>query len=117
MTRVLAASLMIGVVVSAAVLMLYHQTPVFFRGAVRLEDLLHSALVLPTKGDLRFFLPVQYAFYTLMAFVSAWICLMLPRVFSRVAYLAGAVFLTFLISPALAFAGILFEPRSGRAHV
>jgi len=70
-------------------------------------------LILPVKGELRLLLPLQYAFYTLVAFVSAWVCMELPRLFSRAAYLAGAVFLTLLISPALAFCGVLFEPFSG----
>ncbi len=113
MGRIWAASLMIGVTVSAALLMLYQVTPIFYRGAVRLEDFYHATFILPVKGDLRFFLPLQYAFYTAVAFLSAWVCMELPRLFSRIAYLAGAVFLTLLISPALAFCGVLFEPFSG----
>lgn len=113
MGRIWAASLMIGVTVSAALLMIYQVTPIFYRGAVRMEDIFHAVLILPAKVDLRFILPLQYAFYTLVAFVSAWVCMELPRPFSRAAYLAGAVFLTLLISPALAFCGVLFEPFSG----
>ncbi|MCE9519341.1 MAG: hypothetical protein K8R87_07300, partial [Verrucomicrobia bacterium] len=41
----------------------------------------------------------------------------LPRPFGRVAYLAGAVFLTLILSPALRLCGMLFEPFSGAAAI
>jgi class 3 adenylate cyclase len=117
MGRSWAASLLIGVLVSAALLALYHFGGVFFKGAVHLEAFYHSIFVLPTKGELDFILPLQYGFFTVLAFLSAWICMELPRWFSRIAYLAGAVFLTLLLSPVLSFCGVLFEPFSGAGAI
>ena len=98
---------------SAALLMLYNSTPIFYLGALWLKDFFPTVLVLPTSSNLHLVMPLQYAFYTVVAFLSAWVCMELPRPFSRVAYLAGAVFLTLLIAPALGFCGVLFEPFSG----
>lgn len=112
------ASLTVSAVVSFALLALYRFTDWFIRGAVRLEDYFNTVFVLPHPGaGLSFHQPVQYVFFAVMALVSAWVCMELPRVFSRIAYLAGAVFLTLLLSPVLAFCGVLFEPFSGVAAV
>jgi len=116
MGRSWAASLIIGVLVSAALLTLYHVTDIFYHAVFHTENFLHSILVLPAR-DLQFYRPAQYAYYTVMAFVSAWVCLELPRNFSRIAFIGGAVFMTFLLAPALAFAGIIFEPFSGAAAI
>lgn len=117
MARSLAASLFIGTLVGALLLALYSITPVFINGASRLETIYQSIFILKDSGRPDFFLPAQYFFYTIMGFVSAWVCLELPRPFGRVAYLAGAVFLTLFLSPALRFNGILFEPFSGAAAI
>src|ERR1700712_2163163 len=117
MGRSWAASLLIGVLVSAALLALYHITEIFFFAALHTRDFYHTSFVLPPGNELHFVLPAQYAYYTIMAFVSAWVCQELPRTFSRLAFIAGAIFLTFLLSPALAFAGIIFEPLSGSAAI
>jgi len=111
------ASVLIGVVVSGLLLALYHLTGLFFMGAVKLEEIYLGIFILPSKTELEFSLPLQYGYYTVLAFVSAWICMELPRKFSRVAYLGGAVFLTLLLSPLLAFCGVLFEPLSGAAAI
>lgn len=112
-----ASSLMIGVMVSASLLAVYHLTEVFYVNAIKLEVLLQRFLILPGKGDLVFHQPVQYAFFTVMAFVSAWVCIDLPQAFRKLAFIFRASFLTLLISPALAFCGILFEPFSGVAAI
>lgn len=117
MGRSSAASLLIGTLVGAMLLALYRFTPVFVLGAARLESIYQGIFVLQDSGRPAFFLPLQYFFYTVMAFVSAWVCLELPRPFGRIAYLAGAVFLTLVLSPALRFCGLLFEPFSGAAAI
>lgn len=111
------SSLMIGVMVSAGLLAVYHLTEVFYIRAIKLEVLLQRFLVLPGKGELVFHQPLQYAFFTVMAFVSAWVCIDLPHWFGKVAFIFRASFLSLLISPALAFCGILFEPFSGVAAI
>jgi class 3 adenylate cyclase len=119
MGRSFAASLLIGTLVGAMLLALYRLsiTPVFFLGASKLESIYQGIFLLKDSGQPGFYLPLQYFYYTVMAFVSAWVCLELPRPFGRVAYLAGAVFLTLILSPALRFCGILFEPFSGAAAI
>lgn len=117
MGRSSAASLLIGTLVGATLLALYRFTPVFVLGASKLEGLYQDIFVLHDGARPGFHLPVQYFYYTVMAFVSAWVCLELPRPFGRVAYLAGAVFLTLILSPALRFCGVLFEPFSGAAAI
>ena len=117
MGRSFAASLLIGTLVGAMLLALYRATPLFILGASRLEAVYQGIFQLRDGGRPGFFLPLQYFYYTALAFVSAWVCLELPRPFGRVAYLAGAVFLTLVLSPALRLCGILFEPLSGAAAV
>lgn len=117
MGRSAAASLLIGTLVAAMLLALYRFTPVFEVGASRLEGVYLGVFLAKNGGRPDFFLPLQYFFYTVMAFISAWICLELPRPFSRVVYLAGAVFLTLVLSPALWLCGLLFEPFSGAAAI
>lgn len=112
-----ASSLMIGVAVSAGLLAIYHLTEFFYVNAIKLEILLHRFLVLPGNGELAFHQPVQYGFFTVMAFVSAWVCLDLPHWFGKCVFILRASFLTLLIPPALAFCGILFEPFSGVAAI
>lgn len=112
-----AASLLIGVIVSGAMLTLYHVHNIFFRWAVKLEEVFFSIFQLSALPELSFHLPVQYAYFTIMAFLSAWVCMELPRWFSKVAYIVGAVFLTLLLSPILSFCGLLFEPFSGAGAI
>lgn len=115
MSKTWTISLIVSAVTSFALLALYRFSELFFHAALNLEGLFARVFILPHEAALAFHQPLQYAFFTGMAFVSAWICLELPRVFGRVAYLAGAVFLTLLLSPILAFCGILFEPFSAVA--
>jgi class 3 adenylate cyclase len=105
-------SLIVSSVVSLLLLALYQQTGVFVDLAVKLQNFFYTVFILSPE-KLAFFIPLQYVFLVVMSFVSALVCLDLPRVFSKVAYLAGAIFLTLLLSPVLAFCGVLFEPFSG----
>ncbi len=116
MGRSWAASLMIGVIVSGVLLAIYHATNVFIHGAIRLEDVFAKIFILPNT-ELTFILPLQYGFYTAMAFITAWVCMELPGWLSRFSYLLGALLLTALMSPVLAFCGIIFEPFSGGAAI
>jgi hypothetical protein len=56
---------------------------------------------------------LQYGFYTLAAFSSAWLGLELPAVWQKYFYLLALSFLTCLLTPLLALNGLLFEPFSG----
>ena len=115
MSKTWTISLIVSAGVSFALLALYRFSEVFFHAALSLEGFFARVFILPQGVALTFHQPLQYVFLAVMAFASAWICLELPRVLSRIAYLAGAVFLTLLLSPVLAFCGILFEPFSGVA--
>jgi class 3 adenylate cyclase len=113
MGRSWAASLILGAVVSAALVGLYHLTGYFSGKMDQLEAFYHTIFVLPGEGRLAFFVPLQYGFITLMAYISAWVCIELPKRSAKVAFVIGGVFLTAVLSPVLAFCGILFEPLSG----
>ena len=112
-----ASSLLIGTFVGATLLSLYHYTPVFVVGAVKLKEVYLGVFRNAHGDDSAFLLPLQYLFYTVMAFLSAWICQESPHMFGRVAFLAGSIFLTFALSPVLWLCGILFEPFSGTAAI
>ena len=115
MSKTWTLSLIVSAVASFALLALYRFSELFFHAALSLEGFFARVFILNQEAALAFHQPLQYVFLTSMAFVSAWICLELPRVLGKIAYLAGAVFLTFLLSPVLAFCGVLFEPFSGVA--
>ena len=106
-----AAILIIGVLVCAPLLALHH-FGVFREMAGRLERTYREIFVLPDVR-LRHVVPLQYAFYTFMAFFSAWVCTEMPRHSRKFGFVFGAAFLTLILSPALAFNGLLFEPFSG----
>lgn len=69
-------------------------------------------LVLPATG-LKAAPLLQYAFYTLAAFVSAWVGIEMDSLWRRLAFLLGVTFLTFTLGCVLALNGVLFEPLSG----
>ena len=106
-----AAILIIGVLVCAPLLALYHYG-VFRELADWLERTYHQIFILP-ETRLRRIVPLQYGFYTFMAFFSAWVCAEMPRQSRKFGFIFGAAFLTLILSPALAFNGLLFEPFSG----
>jgi hypothetical protein len=111
MNRNRAAVLLIGVLVSAPLLALYH-FGVFPDAAKWLSSRLLGLLVLP-EAKLHHALPLQYAFYTLLAFSSAWLGMELEAAWKKYLYLLGLSFLTLLLTPILALNGLLFEPFSG----
>jgi hypothetical protein len=106
-----AAPLFIGVLVSAPLLALYH-FGVFPEAARWLAARLPSLLVLP-EGTLRQSLPLQYAFYTALAFACAWLGMALEAAWKKYLFLLALTFLVLLLTPALALNGLLFEPFSG----
>ena len=111
MNRNRAAVLFIGVLVSAPLLALYH-FGVFPEAAKWISARLPNLLVLP-EAKLHHALPLQYAFYTLLAFSSAWLGMELEAAWKKYLYLLGLSFLTLLLTPILALNGLLFEPFSG----
>ena len=111
MNRNTASALIIGVLVCTPMLLLYHfgafqGTQDWFAG------LYGRGLVLPPQG-LRALPWLQYAFYTFIAFASAWVCVEMDAPLRRLAFLLGTTFLTFTFGCVLALAGVLFEPISG----
>jgi hypothetical protein len=112
MHRKRAAILFIGVLVSAPLLALY-QFGVFPEAAHWLAGRLPSLLVLPSSGALRQSLPLQYAFYTWLAFACAWLGMALEATWKKYLFLLALIFLVLLLTPALALNGLLFEPFSG----
>lgn len=113
MGRSWAASLILGAVVSAVLVGLFHLTSLFSGKMVELEEFYRSIFILPVAGPLKFMVPLQYGFITLMAYLTAWVCIEMPRRSGKVAFIVASGFLTLLLSPILAFSGMLFEPLSG----
>jgi hypothetical protein len=103
--------LFIGILICLPMLALYH-FGVFPQAAQWIAERLPRYLVLPAE-DIQSSLPLQYSFYTLVAFSSAWLGLELPRVWQKYLYLLALSFLTCLLTPLLALNGVLFEPFSG----
>jgi class 3 adenylate cyclase len=102
----------VGVVVCVPLLVLY-QAGWMANAALWLRDaVLPKLVVLPEQG-LRLNLPLQYAYYTVAAFASAWVCIELFSLWRKVAYLLGMIFLTGSFSVVMAWLGIAFEPFSG----
>lgn len=111
MERNHAVALFVGVAVSLPLLIAY-QAGVFPGMAEWYEGTLRRMLVLP-EGGVSISLPLQYAYYTVMAFASAWIGMEVLSQWRRIAFMIGVSFLTGTLGAALAFNGILFEPFSG----
>lgn len=110
-----AAILIIGAAVCGVVLLL-HSIGLFREASMWLERVYRSVFVLPPEPLVRL-VPLQYAFHTFMAFASAWICAEMSRRSRKFGYILGASFLTLMLSPALAFNGLMFEPFSGLAAI
>ena len=110
MNRPRTAALIIGVLVCLPILLMYRQG-MFTEVAKWFAAL--DARILVVKGTLQPSMPLQYGFYTLLAFLSAFVCLEMVSQWRRFAFLIAATFLTATLSFLLVFAGILFEPVSG----
>jgi hypothetical protein len=102
--------LFIGILICVPMLALYH-FGVFPQAAQWLAERLPRYLVLPAAG-IQISLPLQYSFYTLAAFTSAWLGLELPAIWQKYLYLLTLSFLICLLTPLLALNGVLFEPFS-----
>jgi class 3 adenylate cyclase len=115
MGKSLSYSLTVSSVISFALLALYKFTDWFGqRGTALVKDLFNSVFVLPRGAEgLAFNEPAQYIYFVILAFVTCWVCMEVPKIFSRITYLFGAIFLTLLLSACFAFCGVLFEPFSG----
>ena len=110
MNRLKPSVLLIGVGVCVLLLAL-HVIGVFKELSEVMRRLYGEHLV--HAGDLRPAILLQYGYYTLMAFLSAWICVELPRFWQKVAFVVGLCFLTVTFSATLALRGWLLEPFSG----
>lgn len=111
MNRNHAAAMLIGVLVCIPLLAL-HYFGSFQSTAAWFASLYARGLVLPA-GGLAPAAWLQYFYYTVMAFVGAWVCIEMSSPWRRLAFLLGATFLTFTFGCALALTGVLFEPVSG----
>ena len=110
MSRIRPSILLIGVFVCTPILA-FHQFGLFKEARESVLHLLEQRLILPSDlVSLRF---LNYGYYTLMAFISAWVCMSLPRQWHRFAFMFALAFLTVTLTPVLAFNGIVFEPISG----
>ncbi len=101
----------IGILVCVPMLALY-QFGLFPELALWLEKQLPRLLVLPEEG-LKMSLMLQYGYYTLFAFISAWAGLEMRALWQKFTFLCGLTYLTLSLTVTLAWIGILFEPFSG----
>lgn len=111
MNRNHAAAMFIGVLICIPLLALYYFGS-FQSTREWFANLFGRVLILPA-GGLKPVLWLQYAYYTVIAFVSAWVCMEMVPQLRRLAFLLGVTFLTFTLACVLALAGVLFEPLSG----
>lgn len=110
MNRHHTAALIIGVLVCIPLLLMYHFG--FFTEVSGWFAALDARLFI-LEGTLKPMLPLQYGYYTLLAFLTAFVCIEMTSQWRRFAFLLAATFLTVTFSFLLVFAGILFEPVSG----
>ncbi|WP_395747777.1 adenylate/guanylate cyclase domain-containing protein [Prosthecobacter sp.] len=111
MNRNHATAMFIGVLVCIPMLAMYHFG--WFKGTADWFAVLFArGFVLPA-GGLKQILFLQYAYYTVMAFVSAWVCIEMTSQWRRFAFLLGGTFLTTSFACIMAMNGVLFEPISG----
>jgi MFS superfamily sulfate permease-like transporter len=103
--------LLVGSAVSIPLLFIYYHG-VFKDSALWLEARLRGTLRLQ-EAALPFFLPIQYAVYTLLSFSSAWLAYHLEPLWKKHVFALILSFLLFMLSPLLALNGYLFEPFSG----
>jgi class 3 adenylate cyclase len=101
----------IGVLVCIPLLALYQFG--FFKGTADWFAVLFSRGFILPAGGLKRVVLLQYGYYTVMAFVSAWVCIEMPSQWRRFAFLLGGTFLTITFACIMAMSGVLFEPISG----
>jgi len=110
MNRNQAAAMIIGVLICAPLLALYH-FGVFIGLATWFETLYSRIFIL--QAPLRHSLLIQYGYYTCLAFITSWVCIEMTSQWRRFAFLLGATFLSATLAFLLVFTGTLFEPVSG----
>ncbi|MEN3940752.1 hypothetical protein WJU23_05615 [Prosthecobacter sp. SYSU 5D2] len=101
----------IGILVCVPMLALY-QFGLFPDMARWLGEQLPRLVVVP-EGGLKSSLLLQYGYYTVFAFLSAWLGLAMQAMWQKFAFLLGFSYLTLSLTVALAWSGVLFEPFSG----
>lgn len=101
----------IAILVCVPVLALY-QFGFFPEMATWLQGRLAGLLILP-EGGLKRSLLLQYSYYTLFAFVGAWMGQALGALWHKFAFLLGFTYLTLSLTITLAWTGLMFEPFSG----
>ncbi len=101
----------IGVLVCIPMLAMYHFG--WFKSTAEWFAVLFSRGFILPAGGLKQVILLQYAYYTVMAFISAWICIEMTSQWRRIAFLLGGTFLTTSFACIMAMNGILFEPISG----
>lgn len=111
MNRNQAATLLIGVLVCIPLLFMHHHG--WFQDTTNWFAGLYARGLLLPAGALKQITWLQYAYYTVMAFVSAWVGIEMTSQLRRLAFLLGVTFLTFTLGCVLALNGVLFEPVSG----
>ncbi|MFO1485409.1 MAG: adenylate/guanylate cyclase domain-containing protein [Verrucomicrobiaceae bacterium] len=111
MNRNHAAAMFIGVLVCIPLLALYH-FGLFKSTSEWFAALYARGFILP-QGGLKQPVWLQYSYYTIMAFVSAWVCIDMISQWRRFAFLLGGTFLTATFGCLMAMSGVLFEPVSG----
>lgn len=102
-----------GILVCVPLLAL-HRFGLFPEMAAWLGARLPRLLVLPEEG-VRMSLPLQYGFFTLLAFLSARVGFTRGGLWLKGVYLIALSYLTLTLTVTLAWAGVLFEPFSGLA--
>lgn len=111
MNKIKPSALLIGVAVCVPLLVLY-RTGLFAELSANLLRFHRDHLQLENP-DLKRHALLQYGYYTMAAFLTAWVCIELPKVGQRFAFMLAMVFLTLSLSFVLAWKGVLFEPFSG----
>ncbi|MFC5453332.1 adenylate/guanylate cyclase domain-containing protein [Prosthecobacter fluviatilis] len=111
MNRNHAAAMFIGVLVCIPLLATYQLG--FFKATAEWFATLYARGFILPAGGLKQAVWLQYGYYTLMAFISAWVCVEMPSQWRRFAFLLGGTFLTATFGCIMAMSGVLFEPVSG----
>jgi len=111
MNRNHAAAMFIGVLVCIPLLALYHFG--YFKATADWFAVLFARGFILPAGGLKQVLLLQYGYYTILAFISAWVCIEMTSQWRRLAFLLGGTFLTITFACIMAMSGVLFEPISG----
>lgn len=111
MSRNHAAAMFIGVFVCIPLLALYHFG--YFQSTADWFAALYARGFILPQGGLKRMVWLQYGYYTVMAFVGAWVCIEMLSQWRRFAFLLAGTFLAATFGCIMAMSGVLFEPVSG----